>query len=185
MTVDLEEILALPGGAERVGGLRPGWAVLDPTSTYRYLLGRRWSLGPSLAWVMLNPSTADADLDDQTIRQVRHYSRREGYGQAVVANLFAYRTADPAELVLALDHGTDIVGPANPAAVRALAGLDIVVAWGANIDRPKLRRPARAAIAALLELDPTPRCLGVTTGGHPRHPARLGHSRPLEPWSNP
>lgn len=162
---------------------RPSWAVLDDAGTYRYLLGRRWADGPTVAWVMLNPSTADAELDDQTIRQVVHYSRAAGYAQAVVANLFAYRATDPRQLDLRLKAGVDIVGPANPAALRSLAGLDLIVAWGANVTRSRLWLLARASVDVLFASRPTARCLGVTAAGHPRHPARLGHSRQLEPWA--
>jgi hypothetical protein len=43
-------------------------AVLSVDGLYRYRLSRAWGRGPSLAFIMLNPSTADAGIDDPTIR---------------------------------------------------------------------------------------------------------------------
>lgn len=36
---------------------------------YRYRLWRQWDRGPVMAWIMLNPSTADAHTDDPTTRR--------------------------------------------------------------------------------------------------------------------
>jgi hypothetical protein len=117
---------------------QPGWADLSPCGTYRYLLGRRIGGGDRVGlWVMLNPSTADANEDDATIRRCIGFARREGCGLLEVVNLFAYRATDPAALRLA----DDPVGPANDhfiskAVERAAL---VVVAWGA-LRRPLARR---------------------------------------------
>lgn len=50
-------------------------AVVSPDGRYRYLLERRWGNGPAIVWVMLNPSMADATVDDPTIRRVVSFSR--------------------------------------------------------------------------------------------------------------
>src|SRR6266516_1580847 len=56
-----------------------GWAELSPCGTYRYLLGRRVGAAQrGLLLVCLNPSTADASLDDPTIRRAVGFTRREG-----------------------------------------------------------------------------------------------------------
>jgi hypothetical protein len=84
-------------------------AVLSDCGTYRYRLGRRWAEGPVDVWIMLNPSTADATVDDRTIRRCMEFSRRWGAGALVVGNLFALRATDPAELV----RHPDPIGPDN------------------------------------------------------------------------
>jgi hypothetical protein len=71
-------------------------ADLDAGGTYRYRLTKTWDRSqPQVTWVMLNPSTATADTDDPTIRRVVGFSRRWGFGSAVVVNLFALRATQP------------------------------------------------------------------------------------------
>ena len=66
-----------------------------------------------ICWVMLNPSTADAQVDDPTIRKVRGFTERLGYDGFLVVNRFAWRTTDPRELcrVRPGPHGAEL-GPA-------------------------------------------------------------------------
>ncbi len=92
-------------------------AFLSECGVYRYELTRTWGDGDRLLWIMLNPSTADADLDDPTIRRVIGFSRGFGYSGAIVANLFALRSTDPK----ALRTHPDPVGPANNAMLAQLA----------------------------------------------------------------
>ena len=68
-----------------------GSAVLSPCGTYRYRLDRSWNkdVCAPMVWVMLNPSTADADEDDSTLRRVTAFSKKAGCGGLVVVNLFA------------------------------------------------------------------------------------------------
>src|SRR5438552_14460864 len=81
------------GGAVPAGD----WAEISPCGTWRYGLGRGWDPAlPVLGWIMLNPSTADAKINDQTIRRVMTISRAAGYGAAWVANLFALPSPSPA-----------------------------------------------------------------------------------------
>lgn len=57
-------------------GERPrSGATLSGCGLYRYHLWRRWDTGPSVMWIMLNPSTADADEDDPTIRRCVGYAK--------------------------------------------------------------------------------------------------------------
>src|SRR5690348_16775302 len=69
--------------------------VLSPCGTYRYVLEEILPKGTgSLAWIMINPSTADGLLDDATIRKVRGFTERLGFGRWFVINLFAFRAVD-------------------------------------------------------------------------------------------
>ncbi len=104
-------------------------ATFDPTRTYRYSLTRRWAPGGTRAcWIMLNPSTADAEQDDPTIRRCIGFSKLWGHSELVVVNLFALRSTDPAALA---SHG-DPIGPHNDFAIEeaGLTSAHVVCAWG-------------------------------------------------------
>jgi hypothetical protein len=128
---------------------------------------------------MLNPSTADATLDDPTIRRCRSFASSWGFSGITVANLYALRSTDPAALWL--HH--DPVGPENDAYVAEMAMKhgSVVCAWGANArdDRVatvvKLLRNARAQLT----------CLGTTKSGAPRHPLYVRGDQLLIEWVMP
>jgi hypothetical protein len=151
---------------------------------YRYVLSRRWRPGggtsspPALCWVMLNPSTADAETDDPTIARVRLRAHLLGYGGICVLNLFALRSTSPAAL---LTH-PDPVGPDNDRWIAAhiREGGDIVAAWGSV--RGMLRDRAELVASRLSEGPGRLLCLGRTVGGHPRHPLYVPYSQGLEPY---
>lgn len=149
-----------------------GRASFSRDGRYRYSLTRRWDDGPCVAWVMLNPSTADATHDDPTLRRVTAISRRAGFGALEVVNLCALRSADPADLARAEDP----IGPRTDAALRrALARADAVVAaWGVP---PRGLVERAEAVRRMLGGDV--RCLGLTGGGHPRHPLYVRGEVPL------
>ena len=85
-----------------------------------------------IAFIGLNPSTADEINDDPTIRRCIGFARRWGFGGMYMLNVFAYRSTNPRELRAA----TDPVGPRNDAALLTTSRrCDMVVAcWGAWAD---------------------------------------------------
>ena len=136
------------------------------------MLGRSWDIGlPSLAFVMLNPSTADADQDDPTIRKCIGFADRLGYGGIEVANLFGFRATDPTVLKKAGYQ----VGPENDYWLRRMihGGQPVVCAWGANARG--LSRPAE--VLGIIRRDSgRPMALALTDDGIPRHPLMLPYS---------
>ena len=89
-------------------------------SRFRYVLTRGWD-GPALgisyrriAFVMLNPSTADEHEDDPTVRRCRSFAHDWGCDGIAIVNLFAYRT--PSREALWSATG-DVVGPENGSGV--------------------------------------------------------------------
>jgi hypothetical protein len=144
-------------------------ALLSPCGLYRYTLRRAWDEGGRVVnFVMLNPSTADAEEDDATIRRCVGYARSWGFGSLLVTNLFAFRSTDPAGLLKAADP----VGPDNDRHVRAAAaaaGL-VVCAWGAH---PLAPPRARDVTRMLLLEGREPHAISLTRSGQPAHPLRL------------
>lgn len=162
--------LALGGTGDSRG------AVLSEDGLYRYRLWRRWGDGQHVLWVMLNPSTADADVDDPTIRKCIGFTKRWGLDGIEVVNCFALRATNPAAL---RDH-PDPVGPDNLRHVReaAAAAGPIILAWGAN------RIPGHDTFAlgdALMVGDPgRVSCLARNNDGTPKHPLYVSYSaRPV------
>lgn len=149
-------------------------AKISDCGLFRYELTRRWGDGPTCTFVMLNPSTADASVDDPTIRRCIGFAKREGCGALKVVNLFAYRATKPTALLTA----TDPEGPENGnALVSAVADSDgpVIAAWGAW---PGARGAGRAAIKRFSD---KLQCLGRTKDGWPRHPLYVRADEPLQP----
>lgn len=158
---------------------------------YRYVLGRTLrdvplsEAGTSgvVLWVMLNPSKADGQTDDATLRVIRGFSTRWGFARLLVVNLFALRSTDPAALLADLPVS---VGASNRAYQEAaIACADrIVCAWGAH---PAVRRhDADGQFFRLAQrLNRPLDCLGRTRWGAPRHPlymARETEPTPYRGW---
>lgn len=155
-------------------------AVID--GPYRYTLWRTWASSPILCgWVMLNPSTADADADDPTIRRCVGYAKAWGFGGIVVRNLFALRATDPRQLA----DVEDPVGPANDAwLVGRWDGVArIVVAWGTG-RWPRLHGERWRHVAGLLA-PRNPVCLRAARDGQPVHPLYQPSQLDPQPWEAP
>ncbi len=149
---------------------------------YRYSLTRRWAPGGTVVFILLNPSTADGQRDDPTIRRCMGLARGWGFGAVEVVNLFAWRATRPRDLrrALAAAAGSD-GGAANRRAVlRAVRRADLVVAaWG---NHGAWQGAGPTLLAQLVGAGLGPRrgpvgsarvlrlaCLGWTRLGHPRH----------------
>lgn len=155
------------------------WAEYSPCATWRYSLTRVWhDAGPRLTFVMLNPSTATEVQNDPTVERCERRARALGCGAFRVCNIFAYRATDPRVMRAAPDP----VGPGNDAAIAAGAAWAgrVVCAWGthgAHLGRgAAVERLLRATGAALFHL-------GLSQGGHPKHPLYIGYAVALQPWS--
>jgi hypothetical protein len=98
---------AYNGRCSRVNYLDNG-AIFSPGRAYRYKLWRRWSAGPVVHFIMLNPSTADEKKNDPTVERCERRARQWGYGGLIVTNIFAYRSTSPWALYKIPDPiGTD------------------------------------------------------------------------------
>lgn len=158
-----------------------GEALFSPCHSYRYRLSRSWGgCTAPLAVVMLNPSTADAERDDPTIRRCIAFAAREGFGGIEVMNLFAFRATAPADLKAA----TDPIGPDNDRHLRDLfvRHSAVLAAWGAHgAYRGRADRVMRLATG----LGATLTCFGHTAHGQPRHPLYLKGDCAILPLAAP
>lgn len=140
-------------------------AIISECKKYRYEIRRIWDESkPWVLFICLNPSTADGQKDDQTLRRCISYARRWGYGGVVIANLFAYRATDSSELYTV----DDPVGPDNDYYLKSLTTqtAEIVCAWG-NEGGYKNRD------SEVLQLLTEPKCLIKLKSGNPGHPLYL------------
>lgn len=156
-------------------------AVFSECKSYRYLLTRpsetMYPERGTALFVMLNPSTADASLDDPTIRRCRGFARSWGCSGLTVANLYALRSTDPK----VLRGHSDPVGPDNDRHLFNLAVEygDIICAWGAHATRERVDR----AVAIFKLAGARLWCLGTTTSGAPRHPLYIKADQKLIEWT--
>lgn len=155
-------------------------AVISECGTYRYRLTRKWGDGGQrCTFIMLNPSTADASVDDNTIRKCIKYAKREGCDELEVMNLFAFRATDPKELLRNESRGVDVRGPSNDAYFGALVCDPpklIIAGWGATKGTAIQAHRVNAILSHLPVY-----CLAKTKAGHPGHPLYLKDDAPLLP----
>lgn len=146
-------------------------ATISACGLYRYELTRVWNDGmPPVVFCMLNPSTADGERDDPTIRKCVGFAKQWGNGGIVVVNLFAFRATDPTLLTTYKDP----IGPENDKSIiAAVRDRTVVCGWGASVPRTSWEyvRCQPAEVVRLLKLNAARVCcLGWTARGYPRHP---------------
>ena len=146
-------------------------STADIQGDYRYSLTRVWDASlPTLTFVLLNPSTADATQLDNTLRRCVDFSIDHGFGSMRILNVYAYRATKPSVMRAALDP----VGPENDRTLSTASGT-VVAGWGAEVS------PER--IAQVLPLLPQLHALKVTKDGHPGHPLYIHGDARLIEWS--
>lgn len=187
-----------------------GGAVLSGCGRYRYELRREFTpkLGiprRAVGFVMLNPSTADHETDDNTVTKVCGYAQRWDFTDVVVANLFAWRSAEPSDLLRYHLDGFDVIGAQNELYLEALVQECELVVCGWGVHGGDVRLPIRITpphVAALPEtvktrgeyvrrvldnariLHARPRLtyLKLTKDGIPGHPLYLKNDAQPQEW---
>ncbi len=128
-----------------------------------------------MAFIGLNPSTADAELDDNTIRRCIQFSKDWGFGGLLMLNLFAWRCTKPEELKTVPDP----IGPLNDfsdliAQAQRWKCKKVVAAWGNHG-----RKRGNEAVALIPRLD----CLARNQNGTPQHPLYVRASAIPAPYN--
>jgi hypothetical protein len=131
-----------------------------------------------IAYFGVNPSTADASIDDHTVKKWRGFSERNDAKRFIVGNVFAYRATNVKELSLV----DDPIGPDNIAHIQSVIDeADVLVpCWG---DRGKLKKHLHVHLDALMERLLTSNkpvmCFGKTKLNDPLHPLLVAYATSL------
>lgn len=140
-------------------------AKLSDCGKHRFWLYRCWEEKEDdfmeLMLIGLNPSTANADNDDPTIRRIIGLAKSNGYDAILMTNLFSFITAYPSEL----DYQT--IDELNLQVLKAngSSAADVCFCWG-NFDVKGKEKP-------IIEMFPNALCFGKNKNGSPKHPLYL------------
>ena len=154
-------------------------AIYSDCERYRYALTRVWKFEASrLVFVMLNPSTATEVQNDPTVERCERRARNLGFGSLQVTNIFAWRDTDPKKMRTAKDP----IGPDNDKTIMEACswGDQIIAAWGthgAHLGRGvQVKQILRSSDKPVFHL-------GISKGGHPKHPLYIAYSQKPEIWA--
>ena len=155
------------------------FALYSDCEAYRYLLSRTWDDSKqTVAFVMLNPSTATERANDPTIERCERRARRMGFDALSITNIFAFRATDPKTLKKTnAPDGVDNL----ETVLTETANADLVVAaWGTHGSfRDQGFRFEHALRAANVPLHH----IGLTKHGHPRHPLYVSYDVQPKAWN--
>ena len=164
-------------------------AEISPCKKYRYSLWRIWDQGkPLCMFIMLNPSTADANEDDPTIRRCIGFAKSWGYGGILIGNLFSFRTKNPEKLWTAyLNYlcRSKNIEPNDQFYFHYLKEMKdkidgiVIAGWGNNGKNYERQiKKTRSVFPVLYHL-------GLTKNGQPRHPLYLKSDTKPILWEQP
>lgn len=144
--------------------------VFSADRVYRYTLLHSWRAmweePRRVVWIALNPSTADENQLDPTLRRIKGFSADWGFNEFMMLNAFAFRATDPREMEAAADP----IGPENDKYIlqECEKAELIVCAWGTHC----ALGARHEKLLAMLRPYPI-HYLRLTSGGYPSHPLYL------------
>jgi len=155
-------------------------AILSKCRRYRYQLRREVDMFSDqvYAYFGINPSTADENVDDATVRRWIGFTERFNGRCFIVGNAFAYRATDVNKLASAIDP----VGPDNNKNIMDIIDqADILVpCWGSKNKIPKKLHSRLDEVMCLLKESGKPvKSFGFTGSGDPKHPLMLSYKTKL------
>jgi len=154
-------------------------AELSDCKKYRFFLERSWADHlHKLPVCMLNPSTGDAEKDDQTIRRLTHFATRWGYGGLAIVNLYPLRASKPKVMWVSENrlHDDNKQWLDAIIAIAENNGNKLLIAWG---DDGAWEGEAVQFIKRVKERSKSVKLvtLGKTADGNPRHPKAWGRGK--------
>ena len=153
------------GSEKTLTVLPPAGAKFSEDRLYRYLLWRKMdSELPMIAFIGLNPSRANEDVNDNTIKKLIKITLNNGYGGLFMLNLFGIISEKPAVLV---SHPNPI-GLNDVYLKTIIQAVDVVVCcWGTFKEAHKTGRSKE--VLAMVPVEKR-YYLRLTKDGHPWHP---------------
>lgn len=152
-------------------------------SEYRYILGTRGK--KPLICIGVNPSTAQPDDLDNTLKSVQRIALGNGYDSFLMFNVYAQRATDPDAMEKVCNP---LLHRENMEAFRYVLSLSdspaIWAAWGAVIEkRGYLKDCLRDMLDIGRKYGAQWYCAGaITKKGHPHHPLYLRKDEKLRPF---
>ena len=143
-------------------------------SEYRYILGTRGK--NPLICIGINPSTAEPDNLDNTLKSVERIALGNGFDSFIMFNVYAQRATDPDAMEKECNSA---LHKENLEAFRYVLSISekpaVWAAWGAIIEkRPYLADCVRDMVQVGQEYGAKWYCAGaITKKGHPHHPLYL------------
>jgi len=109
-------------------------AIISDCGKYRYELHREWDKKKrKVLFIMLNPSTADADNNDLTTIRCINFAKKWGYGGIMIGNIYPFRAKRPKDLRKWLKDGGTYQFFNRDAVHQMAEQADMIVcAWGCN-----------------------------------------------------
>lgn len=152
-------------------------------SEYRYILGTRGN--NPLICIGINPSTAQPDDLDNTLKSVERIALGNGFDSFIMFNVYAQRATDPD----AMEHSCNLMlHRENMEAFRYVLSISqnpaVWAAWGTIIEkREYLPECLKDMLALGEEYGAKWYCAGaVSKKGHPHHPLYLRKDEKIKPF---
>ena len=152
-------------------------------SEYRYILGTRGE--NPLICIGINPSTAEPDNLDNTLKSVERIALGNGFDSFIMFNVYAQRATNPDAMEKVYNP---LLHRENLEAFRYVLSISkkpaIWAAWGAIIEKRKyLPDCVRDMLNLGKEYGASWHCAGaITKKGHPHHPLYLRKDEKLKPF---
>ena len=152
-------------------------------SEYRYILGTRGK--NPLICIGINPSTAEPDNLDNTLKSVERIAMGNGFDSFIMFNVYAQRATSPDDMEKECNL---LLHKENLEAFRYVLSISehpaVWAAWGAIIEKRKyLPGCVRDLLEAGREYGASWYCAGaITKKGHPHHPLYLRKDEKLKPF---
>lgn len=149
---------------------------------HRVVLERRWDGADSSAgfalWAGMNPSGAEAGVNDLTILKECHWTGMLGLTRYIKMNAGTYRWTDSAGID-GLSRNIELCHEDNLPRLRDLASRATVIILATGSPPERLIGPAKAMFRALKADGRKVKCLGTTQDGWPKHSSRLAYATPF------